>query len=87
MSTIPSGDLSRLRAARLQARRCCDFHEENLEKLASATKAEQEGLEAARGVLAELERRIGEATTPEVPILEDSAAAGAAAVFGRDSQP
>lgn len=66
-----AGDLSRLRAARLQARKCVDFYEENLERLAREAEAEQAGLTAARASLDECERQIKAATTPLAPRLEN----------------
>jgi hypothetical protein len=62
-----ASDLARLRAARLQARRCCDFHEENIEKLTRDLKDEQRGLASAREALEECENQIKQATRPETP--------------------
>lgn len=67
---MSTGDLSRLRAARLQARRRVDFHEETIERLTRELAAANEGLAAAQESLDECERRIKAATTPVVPKME-----------------
>jgi hypothetical protein len=64
------GDLSRLRAARLQARSLCDFHETKIEKLERELAGERDELVAALAMLDECERQIHAAMTPEVPSLE-----------------
>jgi hypothetical protein len=67
------GDLSRLRAARLQARQRCDFHEERVERLERQLEGERTELVAALMVLEEIERKIRAAMAPTVTSFEGCA--------------